>query len=439
MHSLFRLLTASSFILASQFLSAADSVTLSNGNILEGEIVSIDNENTLKFKHPASSELIEIDSKKLQKLLFNVGDKSSTKNANSMLRFVNGDSIMADITAIDDNSISFTSPSTGSHTVARQQVTSIKFGDAITQTLYNFDNTKKPFNHNKGWLYKESKGHPTLKAQNSAQMWQSFDLTKEFILKFNLAWDSDAQPQLVLHLGATGKQILNTNSRYEVLMQSRSIAISQHINGRKFTIGSGRSELLRNNPKRQIQVEIRVSRTERKVVVYINGRKVAQTNQKDKTIPIPPTGKFIGFQNYSSSNPISIKEMNLQTWDGLDTPDKVTSIPASADDVVEIDNGDVFSGKLNSISKDSKGALQCNFSSTLFASGSATYPLKNITSLLLKSKAIEASKMKPSKLRSGGSVKLSEVVLEGGVIKAKHPILGELSFKKSAFTALKIN
>ena len=416
------------FIALAPFASAQDKVTLTSGESLQGDILAISEDRTISLLHTSSKKPLLLDAKQTARIDLNNKDKGVNQKPESIIELANGDRVSGSIQSIDSEFISFTSPLSGQHKLKRSQVKFIAFGNSINYPIYQFSNSPKLFAKSSGWVINNNQ----FEAQKFAQMWQKFPLTKNFILKCDIAWS--ANPQITFHLGANSSSPASNNARYALLMQSSDTTLSL-IHPKKRSTPQKATCKLRDFTDGKAAVEIWVSQTTGNVTLYLNGKKVHTF-----AFPLTPGGDFIGIQNSNSNGQLKIKNLEVSTWDGNRTPDNLGFTGSSKKDIVSLINGNQLTGKvLNSRKIDGKPHFDIKYDHAV--SGSAE-PFKQSDIRVIKfasEKREKASNNLPSSLKGGCVLKLSNIRINDGKVLADHEILGALSIDKKHFSFLQLN
>jgi hypothetical protein len=416
------------FIALAQFASAQDKVTFTSGDSLQGDILGTSGDRTISLLHTASENPLLLDAKQIARIDLNNKEKGANQKTESIIELANGDIISGSIQSIDSEFISFTSPLSGQHKLKRSQVNFIAFGNSINYPIYQYASSPKLFTKSSGWVINQNQ----FESQKFAQMWQKFPLTKNFILKCDIAWS--ANPQITFHLGANSSSPASDNARYALRMQSSTTALWM-IQANRRSQEQKVTCKLRDFTDNKAAVEIWVSQTTGNVTLYLNGKKI-------HTFPAPltPGGDFIGIQNWNSNGQLSVKNLEISTWDGNRPPDNLGFTGSSKQDVVSLINGSQLTGKvLNSREIDGKPHFDIEYGHAV--SGSSE-PFKQSDIRVIKfasEKRDEVSNNLPSGLKGGCMLKLSNIRINDGKVLADHEILGALSIDKKHFSFLQLN
>jgi hypothetical protein len=102
---------------------ALDLLSFLNGDFLHGEFVGIDEDGTLRWKHPDVAEPIALETQKLRRIAFQGGRARTPLTSYSYLRMQNGDRIPGEIRGMDDKTIRLATPFAGDLEILRSSVT----------------------------------------------------------------------------------------------------------------------------------------------------------------------------------------------------------------------------------------------------------------------------------------------------------------------------
>lgn len=417
------------FFSSAGMLSADDVIYLSNGDVINGKISSISKDQKVYLEHHAVGQPIQVQTTKIEHFVLNQGLTKQTHIQPDLLTLSNGDSIGGELLEIDDSSITLKTEFAGTYKIPRKSVSNIDHGSAVRGALYQFNHSKKLFTKNKNWKINRD----AIEANSHAIMWQKFDLPKDFRVKFTLEWN--AIPDIVLHLGAVKNSTLKSNSRYTVKYNMSGIRLESYVNNKLTKIGANNSIGPHSINSREMNFELRFSRSQRKITILCNGM-VLQTF-RDTSIR-PPKGRFIGIQNITT-NATGPKILNLEvlTWNSL--APTLSEEDYKTNDVITVNNTNVHSGKLISLKKDDSGKLQCRFANEQIVGGEMTLPMSMISSIRLANSQYKPNKNEKSRFYGGIRLSLNTISLKNGQLQAEHEILGNFTAPRESILSLKLN
>ncbi len=408
---------------------AEDQLTLKTGEIIRGSIQSISTDNTITLEHIAAEQGLKINALSTDRIDLNI-TPTKFKKAEALVSFTNGDNLSGQVTSISPNSIRFASQFGKEYTIPRSKIDTLSFGDSISTPLFDLNQSPKIFETSTGWELQNR----TLKATSTSMMWQAFDLTPDFIIKFNIAWQSS--PNLTLHLGANNTINSTSNPRYIVNFNNRvlnfeSINSTQKRGTRTPSVRASTS--LTSYKEKEVAVELRVSRSSGNIILFLNGEKIhnAFFDTADST------GNYIGIQNQSRNNAHTISNLHISTWD---QQIQRTHKKNSTHTFIALNNGDTLTGKLSSSSQ--KNNILHYAMNYEHSNENILHPQHDIKIIHFKETASENStntELKASLLKGNVKLTLSNISMEKGLIKATHPVLGEISLEKKHFRTLELN
>jgi len=412
----------------------ADELSLNGADKLTGTIRSISAAGVVELSSPLSSELVRLKPGAVRKVEFSVPE-SATGAPATLLELNNGDILPVLVESLDAENLQVLSPDAGRLNIPRQALKSIQFGIRKRHTIYSGPRNLEEWTHvsdsGPAWRYSDK----TLVANGPAQVSKTFDLPKNFILKFILKWQTN--PNFKVYFADPLNPKSETVDRYYMQFNSAGLEIKREsTKGRKFPTVILLARTPDQFPQNQVEVEIRIDRQSSRIHLLLDGE--PETAGIDPA-GNPPTGNGVTFVN---SSPVGatqeIRDIQLLDFDDSRARHRAEDRGDLKTDSLISRDEDRWSGRLLAIRKSTDGPV---FS---FKSDFQEEPLElreDDVATLFFAKPDQATALPQEhpyvlRLRGDGSLRVTSCVFSDGDITVKHPLLGDLKFKRAGLTSL---
>lgn len=291
-------------------LAAADDaesiVRFSNGDRIPGSMTSL-TADQLVWTSPALAKPSPFFLKNVIDLTLPSQSPDRNVDHEATITLTNGDTVRGQLAAVSDSSVTLDTWYAGRIALNRLMVSDLKIEGKST-LLY-----RGPTGLD-GWkqagdppAWKFARG--ALRANGRGSIAREKILSDECTVAFDLAWKSDSISFKVVLFSNEPDQT-NPNSGYEMSFQRSSILL-RNAKTSGF-LGSTHSQAMAENEK--VHVEIRASRKSGKICLFLNGRIVEVWT--DPTVESGAFGDTLQFVS-QDSQPLKISAIEVSPWDGI--------------------------------------------------------------------------------------------------------------------------
>lgn len=412
----------------------ADQLTLSGDDRLTGTIRSITATGVVELSSPLATDPVLLAPGALKKVEFSVPESAPGAPA-TLLELSNGDILPVLVESLDADHLQVLTTDAGRLSIPRAALKSMQFGVLKRRAIYSGPHKLEEWTHasDSGPTWRHSDN--TLVANGPAQASRSFDLPKQFILKFTLKWQ--ANPNFRIYFADPLAPKNDTVDRYYLQFNSAGLEIKREsTKGKKFTTVILLPRTPDQFPKNQVEMEIRVDRQSSRIHLLLDGE--PETSGIDPA-GNPPTGNGVTFINSSPAGVTQeIRAIQLLDFDNSRARHRAEDRGDPKTDSLISREEDRWGGRLLGIRKDADGAV---FS---FKSDFQEQPLElresDVATLFFANSASDAGAPQELpyvlRLRGDGSLRVTSCVFSDGGITVKHPLLGDLKFNRAGVTGL---
>jgi len=315
-----------------------------NEDRLSGELVRMDTENGLVWKHPDAREEVVFGTTNLKSIRLKVEDaEQSDLMSLPRIELTNGDQIRGRIIQMDNETLVIDSPLGGILNFRSDMVRTLR-PEVVSSTLYSGPNSLEEWmQNNRGgqqWVFEDNALFSD--AHNQILGMEIADFPDKSSLEFTLEWKGNVSMQV----GFWGRDPKNVNQNcYTLAIQNGYLRCYRNYNkiGRN-DLGNAQVRNLMNDQK--IHIKLLLNREKKEVLVLFEGNLVARWID---TFDGKIVGDAIIFASMGN-NPAKITEIEVRKWDGSFDMDAVEK-PKKLDELVTV-NGDIFVGQLQKIEAD---------------------------------------------------------------------------------------
>ncbi|MFM2198823.1 MAG: hypothetical protein RLZZ505_2255 [Verrucomicrobiota bacterium] len=428
----FQSLPALALGMAASSVLAAD-VSLKGDSKLSGDITGIASDGTITLLSPMAEKALMLNADQVRRVAFG-DDVAAPAIPEQRIELSNGDILPVKVMSLEGEILKVQSPILGTLAIPRDAVSSLQLGIVPKKIIYSGqkggDGWTRDENGVQAWEYEDGR----FIATGQGTLTRDVRLPGKFILKFTFGWQNNPNSQLCfahppLSPGARQDQYIAefSGSGFGVFRESTNRIRTPII-------------LLSRSPqqvaKRSVDVEIRVDRTQGLLELHIDGELTGR--YKDPLEPIPE-GTFVSLvSNAGSESGQFVRDLMILDWD--DRGDRHRSEERGDGKVDSLIGryGERFGGKLQGIRPNGVSTVYV-FQSD-FQKEPLELPEEEVSTLFLGGQG------KPSKsatsgglilgLRGLGTMRVSSCVLDGGTVKAEHPLLGSLVFGREGLSSL---
>lgn len=413
-------------------LLAEDRISLKDGSILSGTVLSIEADGKVVIDSSLSSKPILLRGKALRSISFDIA-VSSQPGHPELLHLVNGDILPGTLRSLDEKELLFQTWYAGEIRVERRFAKAIDFGVTPQKLVYQGPKGLAEWINNDDWEFEDGK----LVCSTSGTIAREKILPKQFILRFRLEWENSPNFRIYFcddYLKRTG----NADRYYFEFNSAGSQLKRQTSKGDRRWFNLAQSHRRPEEFKgRGVDVEIRVDRVRRQIFLYLNGEKLQRTPDPIDSFP---TGTGIMLQSQAGGDLKNIiPRIEIFEWDAITElrRDEGHDDPKT-DGLVDVE-GQHISGRAVRLEK------RDGIHRVIFESPFNKKPLdvrtSRISSLYFKTEGEPPKGSAPIrfKLRGGGELQLSSLALGDKSLSAKHPLLSDLTLSREALEQLFVN
>ena len=454
-----------------------DQLRFKNGDALRGQYISIEEDNLILWQSNEADEPIPFKTKNLQKLSLNQGRSRQPITSRGLITLTNNDVIPGEIVEIDSHTVTVDTEYAGILEISRESVRNIhpnRLGGGILyagpfseehwqvlkpQVIIEEEPLANPApipadeaeeiseepEEPQGWVY----GGSAWYNQTSAPLCLQIPLPDRASIRFHIAWQNKLNVNFALMADFTAplKQEGDEDEKKKKERVTRDIletgtgrSVEQKYgSGYLLSLQSTYAKLQRinaNNPKDkktfrtnnsnailrdlyEADFEIRLDRLEGTISLLINGEFYAEWEDHERTLSEVPRYFALGTQAKSL---VRVSDVAIAEWNGM--PDSARSMQSDDRDIILLTNGtDRFSGELLSLEE---GVFKIKSDYATFQ-----VPLADTSDIQLAT-GTRASAEKPHQdsifvnLQPHGQLTLTPKKGNEGKLNGTHSILGDL-------------
>jgi len=371
---------------------AMDMLRFANHDTLHGSYLAFGPKDTILWQSLESTDPIPFNTKKIQRIVLNHSRAHKAIKYKSAIHLVNGDVIPGVITSADNETVTLKTEHLGTLTIQRENISTLSPSPFSGKLLYygplNTEGWKtvspnkpkeKKADQKKDDQAKDTKPDPEEEKKQTnwkhiANAWYAgTDKNKYLVmenalpdqcrLSFKLAWRGTLYTNVILHadFDPPEKKETDENPRrtinntpghaYILNITTHSASLSSLTydeNGKTLTNRFDETRAsLRLSGKDETQIELRLDRTNKSILLFSDGSFKAKWSLGDK---YEGKGNALAFNRNSSysNSEIRISDIAISHWNGM--KDSAQSMSTPKRDVILLNNGvDRFSGMLKGI------------------------------------------------------------------------------------------
>ncbi len=332
---------------AADLRGAQDVIEFANKDKLHGTLVSVaPGEYGLRWKSgyvekPIDFALTGLVSATLSK-------RSSGKDATSgaLAKLSNGDILPGNIVSLDKDKLVFETWYAGRININRAMIKTLNPNASISSTIYEGPTDLESWSTGRhgsvpAWRYKDG----TLIAMQSYAIGRNIENFPDLAdVQFDAAWR--IVPSFYFTFFSDSVQEIHGNC-YSVCVGGSSIYMYRYSrDGNSQNLGSGNISLFDNNVARKARFNVLINKKERSFTLLVNGKMVKQWMDPRE---FGGLGRGIVFQPQNQGD-LRLSGIKISQWDGK-IPQITEGEAELKEDLVRLINGDKVSGKLRSIAE----------------------------------------------------------------------------------------
>ncbi|MGC6581917.1 MAG: hypothetical protein ACON4K_06285 [Akkermansiaceae bacterium] len=412
---------------------AGDIITLRNGDFFTGKISSL-SDGVIQLESPHSEKPLSILSEDLQELTFEPAPKSDSPDHRHLVHLRNGDSIPGDVSALDDQAITLNTWFAGDLMIPRNLIQSVFFEAAPQRLIFSGPDALTNWEQDDGW----STSDDSFRSSGRGSLSRDFNLPEDYIVSFDLVWKNT--PSFRFHFSTEASTGSDNKDGYSIYLTSQGFVLSRLVQGQEndktriHNLGGPniRADEFKGN---RVKVELRVSRSQKIIFLYLNSNYAGQYS--DPAAAAPRGGQIIFESRSSSRRQYEVRAIELREWDSVTRRLNREKQVEDGSDTLATDEGDLFTGEIHSRKVvDERPVYQMKIP---LCEGPVSIPESRCSVLYFREGVITEPNKSPYELAlaTGGSLSLSGIKLGDKTMRAKHPWLGELTLDRRILREMK--
>ncbi|MCX6879676.1 MAG: hypothetical protein NTW21_38615 [Verrucomicrobia bacterium] len=411
---------------------AADDLILEGSERLSGSVRAISENGAVLLETPLSPAPVSLKGEGVRKVVFSArAGKPGAATCGVVL--TNGDVVPGDIESIDDKTLTMGSSITGRVVIPRDLVHSLQFGADQPQVIYAGPDGLEGWSREQATAEHWSFNDGEFRVRGTGRISRDFEVPQQFIVRFKLAWDRN--PSLKVYFAAAPGAGDLPPDRYYLLFNVAGIEIKRESStGKRYTTITKLDRTPKHYPGKHLTIEIRVDRAGQVLQLYLNDE--AEVPAKDPAAKAPPGGG-ISFESIEEGSEVQISKLEVLDWNLKSELRRTEKRGDATKDALVGIKSERFSGSFLEAKKGPEGMLYV-FQSTFQDDPIEVPEAEISTIFLVgkPSPAADAGK-NPFilQLRSGGSLQVSSCSFTADRVEATHPLLGRLTLQRDGVAA----
>ena len=407
------------------FAIANDLVVLKNGDHFIGKISGL-SEGLIEITSPHSENPLSLLSEHLHELSFEQSDAGDIPISHQVMTLRNGDSFPGEVTGLDEKTLKFDTWFAGELSIPRTQIESVYYEAAPQRLIYQGPKILTDWDQDDNW----GMDGTAFQSNGRGSISRDLKLPEDFILQFRIEWKTS--PNIRIHfcteasVGANNKDGYYLSANSQGLQLQRVVTTEDEETARYLDLG--RPNLRLDQLKeRKATIEMRVSRSNRIIYLYLNGDFAGLYTDPGKA----PAGSSVIFESQSSSRrQFKVSSIKLHEWDSKTRNLNREKHEKKSADTIATDEGDLYTGEIRQrILADERARYQVKID---LADQPVPIPEDRCSALYFKKVEIEQAPESTfeAALLNGGRLSLSDIELQEKDLTAQHPWLGELQLDR---------
>ncbi len=316
-----------------------------DGGVIHGELIGLRADGVLKWSHPDALEPVELDASQVTQVVYPARtDAPVADHENSLVRFVNGDSIHAKLLSLSESKVDMDTWFAGKVSASREHLASLTLLAGGGRVLYA--GPMKNDHWRSGAMpmrWRVSEG--MLTATNSGYIARDFILPQKVRIEFDAQWSGPFA--MLMGLFSEDIQSFNVRNGYRFSLGATSASLQRMEVGQP-TKYIGQVRYTEDPLGTEAKFEFRCDRATGVVHLIVDGN-VIQTFEDP--MGFPGRGGAISFYWQRAGAPLKITGFRISEWNGV-MEDLIQPEGDDAQNRVRLVNKDSFEGKVVSIDGD---------------------------------------------------------------------------------------
>lgn len=412
---------------------AADDLFLEGAERLSGSVRAIGDNGSVLLDTPLAPEPVPLKANSVRKVVFSdLADQPAAATCGVTL--INGDVLPGDIESIDAKNLTVNSSVAGHFVIPRDQVYALQLGMHQANTLYagpdGFNGWLREPATAEHWSFNDG----AFQVRGNGKISRECDLPPQFVVRFKLGWESD--PNIRFSFAAAPGTGEGARDRYYLQFNAAGIEIKRESSsGRRYTTIATLNRLPKQYPGKHLTIEIRVDRPGRTLQLYLNDE--PEGPFKDPLAKAPASGLIILESMVEEGASVRVSHIEVLDWNLKGERRRTEDRGDVTKDVLIGSQSERFSGTLVEAKKGPEGLLYV-FKSA-FQDDAIEVPESEISTVFFIGKkdsgAAAAKDPFILQLRGGGSLHVSSCTFAAEQVEAAHPLLGRLTLRRQGIAA----
>jgi len=401
-----------------------------DGSNLHGTLSEIDATNRLTWKHTAAKEPLQFSLNNMASVRFeDAVPKKHSFTPSARFQFKNGDEVVGNVRAIEDNTLRFESWFGDNVQAQLPALEAIMFSARGYHLLYEGPtgtNGWRIGRNPRSWEYKDG----AFIANGADLLGRDFGLTNSSTLEFDLAWNGAFSLSITLYA-----QVIDrfdySNSAYLVYLGTGAISV-QRVQAGSGAVMLGQNQIPEMYRKNKMRFEIRCNKEDATITLLADGKFVQRWKDNSPGGFVAKGGGIV-FYSQVEAKSLRISNMRVAEWDGRYEPESMTNLPPEMD-VVFLANRDKVFGKVL--------ALEENKTTVETKQTKLDIPLERVTQIRFAKNAAQAD-LNAGEVRAsfpgGESVVFNLEKWSASEVKGTSRVFGPLTFDPKSIRGVEFN
>jgi len=242
----------------------ADVIQMDHGDQLTGIIKSL-NEKEVSLLSQLSPTLLKVKSKSIQQITFDPQPQPATTHT-ELVTLSNGDILPCEVVSLDSQTLNITTWYAGNFSIPRHHVQTLQFGISQDQVIYQGTDAPSEWSTNEGqWTLTED-GYSS---EGPATLARKLDLQNHLHINFDLAWKDS--PEIVFRFFAENAEAKKNQDCYEFAFNSAGMQIRRFLKKQRATPITSIDLQPHTINNQKINVDLRINRTSGKITLSLDG------------------------------------------------------------------------------------------------------------------------------------------------------------------------
>lgn len=400
-----------------------------DGSLLHGRLRSMNTDIGVRWEHPEARQPIDFKPTNIAWIRFEESEPIiSRTRPGCRIRFANGDEVLGNLLSLDGQHVELETWFGDRLVAQRSALQALRFLSGNFAVLYDGPTGLDGWRVGRDqsvWQYRSG----TLTATGIGVLGRDFGMTNSATIEFDLAWSGQFSLNLALYTSVFDR-FDYSGSAYICYLVPGYLSV-QRLQGGGGSINLGQTQLPDLMEKHRAHVEIRVSRPDATIGVWIDGNLVGRWRDNGGFVA---KGSGVTFFSQMDGTTLHLSNLVIAEWDGQFETEKESDAPTK-DDLVFFANRDKAAGNL----------LAIRAGKLAFASAQTSFdvPLERVSRVLLRQSETNSLPRSPWEIRAyfagGGAVSFQLEKWDREKVTGTSANFGQLAFNPRSIRQLRFN